>query len=388
MLLWGVMALSVAYVLFFALASHLPQRPSQLSPSATRASRHASFLVLIPAYAEDAVICATVESFLRQDYPRDRFRLVVISDHQADGTNRWLARQPITLLIPDFDHSTKARALRFALHQVKQSMDYVVILDADNLVAPDFLSQLDAECQEGHAAIQCHRTAKNADSDIAVLDGLSEEINNSVFRLGHNRLGLSSALIGSGMCMEYGWLAGHADGLATAGEDKELEAMLLWERRHIHYAERILVEDEKVCRSDNFQRQRLRWLTAQVQALRAMLPRVPRAVATARIDYIDKALQQVLLPRSILLVVISAMAVLISSLSLLIPQLSPLTSLKWWILLLALLSALLTATPRRLRTRAVLSSVAVMPSLALRMVGNLLHIRPGSNDFIHTTHGK
>jgi hypothetical protein len=68
--------------------------------------------------------------------------------------------------------------------------------------AQTFLSQLNILCSI-YDAIQCHRCAKNANNDVAVLDGTSEEINNTIFRKAHNRLGLSSALIGSGMCFKY-----------------------------------------------------------------------------------------------------------------------------------------------------------------------------------------
>jgi hypothetical protein len=48
-------------------------------------------------------------------------------------------------------------------------------------------------------AVQGHRTAKNTNNSWAILDAISEEINNNIFRKGHRVLGLSSAIIGSGM---------------------------------------------------------------------------------------------------------------------------------------------------------------------------------------------
>jgi len=443
MLLWIILAVSVFYILFFALASLLPRnlrnqksklglqtsdlrpqtldlrtsdrrtsdrrtsdrrtsdrRTSDRRTSDRRAldrstSDLSTFLVLYPAYNEDAVIRSSVETFLKQDYPRDHYQLVVISDHMTDETNAWLALQPITLLTPHFDKSSKAKALQHAVHELctmnyeLSSKNYVVILDADNVVAPDFLSHLNAECQKGYHAIQCHRTAKNADNNIAALDGLSEEINNSIFRRGHNRVGLSSALIGSGMCFDYQWFADNVDSLDSAVEDRELEALLMRQGIYIHYAEDILVMDEKVSNNDNFQRQRLRWMTGQVQALLRMTPYVPRAIATGNINYLDKTLQQALIPRSILLMVIPLMVVLIQC-SMFIVHCSMFTihSMKWWFLFLALIIALLIAIPRQLRTRTILSKVSAMPSLVLRMTCNLIHIKTDNTDFLHTEHGK
>ena len=390
--LWLVMAVSVFYVLFFALASLLPKNltPHPSSPS--------TFLILFPAYHEDSVIRTSVETFLKQDYPRDLYQLVVISDHETDETNAWLASQPLTLLTPTFEKSSKAKALQFAIHQVQPSnlnpqtsnlKSHVVILDADNIVAPGFLSRLNAECQKGYRAIQCHRTAKNADNDIAALDGLSEEINNSIFRRGHNRVGLSSALIGSGMCFDYSWFSDNVDHLDSAVEDRELEALLLRQDIYIHYAEDILVMDEKVSSSDNFQRQRLRWMTGQVQALFRMAPHLLKAFATGNINYIDKTLQQALIPRSILIMTVPLFALLATLFTPHSPLLTPHSSLiRWWLLVVALAVGLFVAIPPQLRTRAIFTKAAALPGMVLRMVRNIFHIECKNTEFIHTTHDK
>ena len=388
-LLWIIMAANVLYVLFFALASLLPRYEKR------EARSKASFLVLFPAYHEDAVILNSVKTFLQQDYPKDQYQVAVISDHMSDETNAQLAALPITLLQPAFEKSSKAKALQYAIQNLRPSLithhSHVVILDADNIVAPDFLTRLSliANRQE---AIQCHRTAKNADNDIAALDGISEEINNSIFRRGHNRIGMSSALIGSGMCFDYEWFCENVNHLDSAVEDRELEALLMKQRIFIRYAEDIYVMDEKVSNSDNFQRQRLSWMTGQVQALFLMLPYIPKAVATLNINYIDKTIQQALVPRSILLVLTTLFTLLATLISLIAYHSSPIThhfslfTLKWWFLLASLILALLIAIPRPLRTKAIFGKALALPKLVWRMLTNILHIKPKNKEFIHTTH--
>ena len=388
-LLWIILAANVLYVFFFALASLLPKYEKR------EARSEASFLVLFPAYHEDSVILNSVKTFLQQDYPKEHFQVAVISDHMSDETNAQLAALPITLLQPAFEKSSKAKALQYAIQNLHPSLithhTYVVILDADNVVAPDFLTRLSliANRQE---AIQCHRTAKNADNDIAALDGISEEINNSIFRRGHNRIGMSSALIGSGMCFDYEWFRKNVNHLDSAVEDRELEALLMKQRIFIRYAEDIYVMDEKVSNSDNFQRQRLRWMTGQVQALSRMLPYIPKAIVTLNINYIDKTIQQALIPRSILLVLTTLFTLLSTLISLFTINYSLFTfhfslfTLKWWFLLASLILALLIAIPRSLRTKAIFGKVLALPKLVWRMLTNILHIKPQNKEFIHTTH--
>ena len=283
LLLWFVIALSVAYVAFFAVVS-LFSKGDEAAASATPRHR---LLVLIPAYGEDRVIRRTVDCMLQQDYPARLFHVAVISDHMQAATNEWLQGQPVTLFLPQFERSSKAQALQFAMSHTTETYDAVVILDADNTVEPLFLKQLDALLQQGHQTIQCHRTAKNADNSVALLDGASEEINNTLFRKAHNTIGLSSALIGSGMCLRFQWFRANVVKLSTAGEDRELEALLLRQRVHIHYAAAIDVKDEKVSNADNFQRQRMRRMTAHIKSLFRQLPQIPRDFIDGNLNFIE-----------------------------------------------------------------------------------------------------
>ena len=218
-LLWLLTACSVAYILLFALVSILwKKRVSDFTMFLTgkvlsmRKKDYFSYLILYPAYNEDRVIVNSVTKFISQYYPYKNFHVAVISDHMQSETNQKLSELPITLFQPVFEKSSKAKAMQYAITKVesgelnidgKPDFDYVVILDADNVVEPQFLDRLNEVCAKGYKAIQCHRCAKNDDNDIAVLDGVSEEINNTIFRKAHNRIGLSSALIGSGMCFDY-----------------------------------------------------------------------------------------------------------------------------------------------------------------------------------------
>ena len=227
-------------------------------------------------------------------------------------------------------------------------------------------------------AIQCHRCAKNANNDVAVLDGASEEINNTLFRKAHNRLGLSSALIGSGMCFKYDIFKQNVFELKTAGEDREMEALLLRQKVFIKYAPDIHVFDEKVSNQDNFQRQRMRWMTAQVQCLFSQLPKIPSAIVHGNINFVDKTIQQALIPRSILIVLLGVISVLST-------LFTPFWCEKWWILFAFLALALFIAIPKQLRIQSFMKVFAI-PGLVLRMLKNILHIDHKNTDFIHTEH--
>ena len=395
--IWFCVLLSTSYVIFFALASRW--RRHRLSETAVscgdtetvadeRASCHetdhqvADFLILIPAYAEDNVICQTVENLLQLQYPRHHYHIAVISDHQQPTTDHWLAAHVDTLHTPQFQHSSKAKALQYAIRHNTFKAQYAVVLDADNVVEPCFLSQLCGICSHlsGKTVVQCHRQAKNHQTPVALLDAISEEINNAVFRSGHNAVGLPAALIGSGMCFPYRWFAEHVQLLETAGEDKELELLLLEQNYHILFAEHIAVYDEKVSSSKVFHKQRSRWITAQFQCLFSGMRELPRSIGNRNVGLIDKTVQQLLIPRSLLLLLCLAgcMGATVYSLA---------ASIKWWALSVLLGVSLWLVVPSKYKTRRLFQALLSFPALCYGMILGLLKIDRHNKEFTHTSHG-
>lgn len=191
-ILYLLMAVNSLYLLVFSLASLFPlrqfaDRPG-LKPQGLKLHR---FALLIAAYREDAVIRSTVAECLKQDYPADRYDVVVISDHMRPETNEALRQMGVKLLQVDFEKSTNTKSLRYALEALPQeAYDIALIVDADNVIPSDYLTRLNAAFATGHdvQAIQTHRVAKNLNTTMAYLDAISEEINNSIFRRGHNVL--------------------------------------------------------------------------------------------------------------------------------------------------------------------------------------------------------
>ena len=70
---WVLASIAVAYPLIYSLAS-LGTRKSYY-PTAKKQHK---FAILFPAYKEDRIIVPVVESFLKQDYPKELFNVIVI----------------------------------------------------------------------------------------------------------------------------------------------------------------------------------------------------------------------------------------------------------------------------------------------------------------------
>ncbi|WP_195628503.1 glycosyltransferase [Bacteroides finegoldii] len=385
-ILFTLLALCVGYLLLYAIASKFYRAPR--FPDARTFRR---FVVLFPAYKEDRVIASSVRSFLQQDYPQELFDIIVISDQMQDATNEDLRSLPIRLLIADYRDSSKAKALTMAMESVSgEHYDIVAIMDADNLTSPDFLAEINRAFDNGARSVQAHRTGKNMNTDISVLDGISEEINNGIFRSGHNALGLSAALSGSGMAFEAEWFRKNVRLLETAGEDKELEVLLLRQRIHTTYLPQIPVYDEKTQKEEAIGNQRKRWIAAQFGILRHSLSGLREAVSKGNMDYCDKILQWMLPPRLIQLAGVFGLTFIFTVIGVWQAVQGAghewTAAIKWWILSAAQIMAMLLPIPGRLLDKRLGKAILRIPLLALTTLGNLFKLKGAYKKFIHTEH--
>lgn len=396
-LLFIPLALCVAYLLVYAIASKYYRAP--LYPEANKQHRIAVFF---PAYKEDKVIIDSVRSFLGQDYPKELYDVYVISDHMQDSTNETLSQLPIRLLTATYEDSSKAKALLLAINAIEEEgkagglrdrqlalmYDIAVVMDADNVTVPGFLSEVNRAYCTGVWSMQAHRTGKNLNTDIALLDGVSEEINNGFFRSGHNALGLSAGLAGSGMAFHYFWYYNAVQELETAGEDKELELALLECGIHTVYLEHLPVYDEKTQKKENIKKQRRRWMAAQFGILcegLSFIKYVKQMEGWWRwwptFDLVDKIIQWMLPPRLVQLAAVFGFTLLTT---LVYRPAAP----KWWMLSAAQIAAMFIPVPARLLNGRLLKALMQVPSLALGTIASLFHLKGANKKFIHTEHGE
>ena len=167
--------------------------------------------------------------------------------------------------------------------------------------------------------------------------------------------------------------------MQTAGEDRELERMLISDHIFVKYEADIPVYDEKVSDKENFRHQRQRWLSAQTNALITMLPRLPHALMRGDINYVDKALQQALVPRSMLIVILVFFSVVMVTMV-------PVWSAKWWILLIVLILSLIVSIPKKMRGQAMFSNIKLMFQLVGSLFATLHHVNRKNKTFNHTRH--
>lgn len=377
-ILFVYLALNVLYLFVFSVASCFKTKRQR-----GEAQRLLRMAFLIPAYKEDAVIQECVASCLAQHYPTDLFDVVVISDRMEEETNQSLASLPIHLIIAQFEESTKTKALNLAMDQLAgKGYEIAIILDADNVIEPTYLDELNRAFESPkYQVYQTHRIAKNRNTRLSVLDAVSEEVNNSIFRKGHVNLGFSSGLIGSGMAFEFELLKEElAEIKAVGGFDRALEFSLFMHYKKIGYLTDTIVRDEKIQNKQDFSNQRRRWMSAQVHYLKETIKGLPGTIFERNADFWDKLLQHILLPRVILMGVLFL-------LTLFVLLIAPVAATKWCLLFGLLVVTMMLAIPHQLYNMALLKAAIALPVTFFYMFLNLFRLKGANKRFIHTKHG-
>ena len=377
-----LVGLSTLYIFVFSFAGLFYKE--KRSPENVKFRKIAIF---IPGYKEDEVIISVAREALKQDYPTEFYDVIIIADSFLPETLADLKKLPIKIIEVIFEKSTKAKALNKAMEQLSDPYEIAVILDADNIMAVDFLSKINSVFENGCVAVQGHRMAKNMNTSLAILDAVSEEINNHIFRKGHRVLGLSSAIIGSGIAFEYVYFKQLMAGVkAVGGFDKELELKMLKAGHKIFYLEDAYVYDEKVQKAEVFSHQRRRWLSAQLHYFRQyFLNSLRELLLRGNFDYFDKALQFIQPPRILLLGSVILLGALFMLLNFRFEGSILFTEL-WGAVVIICLLAFLFAVPGSFYNKKTANALLTLPAGMFLMLRSLLRIKGANKQFIHTKH--
>lgn len=364
--------LSAIYLITFAISGHFYKNMKY--PENT--DKYRKIGILVPAYKEDNVILGVAEFALKQEYPN--FELIIIADSFKEETLEKLRKLPLTLLEIVNDKRTKANAINIALNTLPTDYDVILILDGDNIIQDnDFLTKINKAFSTGRKIVQGHRTAKNFNTNFALLDAISEEINNHIFRKGHRAVGLSSALIGSAMAFDYSLFKKYMKEIKTSGEDKELEFNFLKDGYYFEYLNDAIVLDEKTQKSDAFVKQRSRWLANQFLQAQLHFFISIKALFKGNFDFFDKALQHFLLPRILLLG-----TTFIISFTLIIFKYT--FAYLWVICFITILLSLLISVPKKFVNNKTLIALLSLPKGYVNMILSMLHMKGATKNFVVT----
>jgi len=225
------------------------------------------FKVLIPAHNEELLLGRLLKSLRDQDYQKNMYSILVIADNCTDQTAIVAKQEGVnTLERKDIRFIGKGYAIKYGLEKVvNEPFDALLIIDADSMVEAGVLKELDRAVQQGARIIQCFNGVENPDDSwfTRIMD-ISRTLSNEVMEPAKEKIGLSSHLMGNGMCFvrdviaRYGWDA------FTVGEDWEYYAKLVMKGERIVFVNKARVYHRESVNLIQATSQRLRWSSGRL----------------------------------------------------------------------------------------------------------------------------
>ncbi|MCI1821487.1 MAG: glycosyltransferase [Megasphaera sp.] len=252
-----------------------------------------SFAAVICAHNEACVIGPLIDNLKELRYPKELLDIYVVADNCSDNTAAICReRGAIVYTRINKEQVGKGYAMDWMFDQLlKQEKQYdaFVVFDADNLVHPDFLREMNNHLCKGEKVIQGYMDAKNpTDTWISGTFSIAFWLINHMWHLAKYNIGLSTALGGTGMCIateivrKYGW------GCDCLTEDMEFSMKVLLEGVRTTWAHDAIIYDEKALGFMQSCRQRKRWAQGQFDCGERFIPKLfARGIKTGNIRMLD-----------------------------------------------------------------------------------------------------
>ncbi|MCE7981235.1 MAG: glycosyltransferase [Caldilinea sp. CFX5] len=242
------------------------------------------FAILVPAHNEEKLLPALLESLSQLQYPRQLFSIHVVADNCIDETAA-IARAAGAIVHERFDlvNIGKGYALQWLLARLEKmqvSYDAALILDADSIVSPNFLTVMNAHLNHGERVIQAHYAVLNPErSWVMSLRAAALALVHYLRPLGRMALGGSVGLKGNGMVFQRAVLAEH-QWSASVTEDIDYHMALILSGERVAFAPDATVWAEMPGTLRSAQTQNIRWEQGRLQLARYYVPLLLQAAFT------------------------------------------------------------------------------------------------------------
>jgi len=245
----------------------------QRTYSAKKLCRYA---VLIAARNEETVIGHLIDSLKKQDYPAELVDIYVVADNCTDDTYGVAKGRGINVYRRNNNIKVgKGYALQFLLDKIKEEhsdrhYDGYFVFDADNILEPDYITEMNKAFSSGNAVVTGYRNTKNyGDNWITAGYGIyfmreSEYLNRS-----RDYMGLSSFVSGTGYVFADRLLkrAGGWSWFALT-EDLEFTADMVAQGERVAYCHNAVLYDEQPSDFTQSVLQRSRWIKGFFQVMK------------------------------------------------------------------------------------------------------------------------
>ncbi|MGA8016772.1 MAG: glycosyltransferase family 2 protein, partial [Candidatus Dormiibacterota bacterium] len=322
------------YLLGLALAALRPPRAAPLGGG------HSRLAVIVPAHNEAELLPRCLASLRAQDYPPDRFEVLVVADNCTDSTAAVARDGGARVLVRDQpDLRGKGRALRWAMDSLLSSAnppDAVVVVDADSVADTALLRSLEGAMLAGAEAVQAEYLALGEASSGATLRQASFLLFHRTRFAGRAALGMACSLVGNGMLFTRSLLERMPWNAFTGAEDLEYSTELRLRGVRPVFTSAAGVAAPAAGFGRGAATQRMRWEGGRFHVARTRLPDLMTSAVRRRDWSLLDAAADLAVPPLGLLVMLALLGGA-AGLALWVAGLTPLwVGIIWWAALLAI----------------------------------------------------
>lgn len=260
--------ISITYMLYYVLIAIFAFREKR---NEYKNNIKKKFAILIPARNEELVIGNLVETLNNQNYSKDKYDIFVIPNNCDDNTEE--VAKSFNAKIIDCQNvitNSKGDVLRYAFKYLREKdYDAYLIFDADNIVHPNFISEMNNTLCNGYRVAQGYRDSKNpSDTWISSSHSLHYMIQNYFMNRARMNINKSCFVNGTGFMISKEYLNENGYNSLTITEDIELNVNCGLNNEQIAFVEKAITYDEQPISFDASWKQRKRWSIGTLQCLK------------------------------------------------------------------------------------------------------------------------
>ena len=106
--------------------------------------RQRFFSIIVPAYNEERIIAEALDCLIRQDYPKNRYEIIVVENGSTDATFTIAKRFESENCNVYQSPKGVSRARNFGIGKCSPKMEWGIAMDADTFLKKNFLNELNA----------------------------------------------------------------------------------------------------------------------------------------------------------------------------------------------------------------------------------------------------
>lgn len=251
-------------------------------------NKHA-YGICVAARNEGAVIENFLDSVAGQDYPLDRLTVFIVAHNCTDETAkiaRAYKKNGLNVVVYEHnapDERTKGYALKALFEKIEkeygtQAFDGYFIFDADNVIAPNYVTKMNEAFDEGNKIVTSFRNSKNLSQNWIsygyamhwMRTCLTENRGKAVLKQSCRVQG--TGFLFANELVKEGWK------YTSLTEDRSFCTDAVLQNYRVSYCDEAIFYDEQPCRLKVALRQRLRWAKGHLQSTVENCPKLLKKI--------------------------------------------------------------------------------------------------------------